>query len=271
MNMNVSVANEEIKLKEFNCQEDERQEYGLSVYLATSVPCKVWEYLMPAGTLREAQYRDVSNLWMDFIRGGNKIQLLNQFVDKLSSHTGINFHIATVDTMPRSVYDRLTDLGMSFNEDSDSVTLIAYANNKKKQNRTTSNISRTFTLDDIFPKPKKDSCFLTTAMCKYYGKADDCKELNLLRHFRDTWMSSSEEGKSLISEYYEIAPQIVEAIDNDRHPEQVYEMIKNIIDQCINLIDNGDNLECMNAYKGMVDNLATKYNIKRVEYNTIHI
>ena len=37
--------------------------------------------------------------------------------------------------MPRSIYDRLTELGMSFREDSDSVTLVAYANNKKKASK----------------------------------------------------------------------------------------------------------------------------------------
>lgn len=267
MNKTISVGNETLELSEFECQANERHEYGLSVYLVTWVPCTVWEYLMPPGTLREAQYRDIGNLWVDFIRGGDKIQLLNQFVDKLSTQTGINFHLATENTMPKSVYDRLTNLGISFKEDSDSVTLVAYANNKQKQTRTTSSNSRTYTMDDIFPKPNPkpidDSCFLTTSMCKYYGKPDDCPELNQLRQFRDTWMSLSEEGKSLISEYYEIAPQIVEAIDNESHPEQVYEMIKNIIDQCINLINNGENLECMNVYKGMVSNLAFKYNIKR--------
>ena len=80
---------------------------------------------MPPGTLREAQYRGISNLWVDFIKGGDKIQLLNQFVDKLSAETGIIFHLATKNTMPSSVYDRLTNLGMSFKEDSDSVTLVA--------------------------------------------------------------------------------------------------------------------------------------------------
>ena len=41
-------------------------------------------------------------------------------------------------------------------------------------------------------------------------------------------------------------------------------MIKNIIDQCINLIEHGDNVKCLNAYKGMVATLASKYNIKRI-------
>ena len=249
MKKKISVGNEEIELSEFECQANERLEYGLSIYLVTWVPCKVWEYLMPYGTLREQQYRGINNLWVDFIKGGNKLELLNQFVDKLSSHTGINFHVATKDTMPRSIYDRLTERGMSFREDSDSVTLVAYANNKKKQAHTTASDS---------------SCFLTTAMCNYYGKPDDCPELNQLRQFRDTWMSLSEEGRSLISEYYEIAPHIVNAIDNDSHHDQVYEMIKNIIDQCINLIEHGDNVECLNAYKGMVATLASKYNIKRI-------
>ena len=258
MNRKISVGDVEIELNEFECQTNERDEYGLSVYLVTNVPCKVWEYLMPYGTIRDAEFRGIYNLWFDFIQGGDRIALLHQFVNKLSIDTGINFHVATVDTMPRSIYDRLTNLGMSFKENSDSVTLIAYANNKRKLPKTCPTT------------PSDSSCFLTTAMCKYYGKSDDCTELNQLRHFRDTWMSSREDGRSLISEYYKIAPHIVAAIDKDNHPEQVYEMIKNIIDQCLNLIKNGENIECMNVYKTMVADLASKYNIMIEDYNLYH-
>ena len=52
-------------------------------------------------------------------------------------------------------------------------------------------------------------CFLPTAMRNYYRKPDDWDELNELRRFRDNWMSQNEDGKLLVSEYYEIDPDIV--------------------------------------------------------------
>ena len=47
-------------------------------------------------------------------------------------------------------------------------------------------------------------------------------------------------------------------------------MIKNIIDQCLYLIKNDENLECMNVYKTMVADLASKYNIMLEDYNLYH-
>jgi hypothetical protein len=49
-------------------------------------------------------------------------------------------------------------------------------------------------------------------MRNYYRKPDDWDELNELRRFRDNWMSQNEDGKLLVSEYYEIAPDIGEVV-----------------------------------------------------------
>ena len=41
-------------------------------------------------------------------------------------------------------------------------------------------------------KRKGSICFITTAVCAYLGKPDDCDELNKLRNFRDTWLTREE-------------------------------------------------------------------------------
>lgn len=56
-------------------------------------------------------------------------------------------------------------------------------------------------------------CFITTAVCKTFGKPDDCKELMSFRHFRDTYMMENEEMKKDVKWYYEVAPKICQAID----------------------------------------------------------
>jgi hypothetical protein len=67
-------------------------------------------------------------------------------------------------------------------------------------------------------------CFITTAVCKYFGKADDCHELTVLREFRDTFMQMTPERKAFIQQYYEEAPAICEAIAQlpEVEQEQVY-------------------------------------------------
>ena len=50
--------------------------------------------------------------------------------------------------------------------------------------------------------PKKDGlCFITTAVCKYLGKPDDCFELTALRDFRDNWLAEQAGGAEEIHEY----------------------------------------------------------------------
>ncbi len=65
------------------------------------------------------------------------------------------------------------------------------------------------TSDRNIMKSKGSFCFISTVICNYYGKEDDCDELNILRNFRDKWLSYQPGGQELISEYYNTAPYIV--------------------------------------------------------------
>jgi len=67
-------------------------------------------------------------------------------------------------------------------------------------------------------------CFITTAVCKYFNKPDDCHELTVLRGFRDTFMQMTPERKAWVEKYYEEAPIICEAIAQlpTSEQEQVY-------------------------------------------------
>lgn len=53
-------------------------------------------------------------------------------------------------------------------------------------------------------------CFITTAVCEYSGKPDDCEELQVLREFRDTWLEINHPED--IVKYYKKAPQLVALI-----------------------------------------------------------
>jgi hypothetical protein len=56
-------------------------------------------------------------------------------------------------------------------------------------------------------------CFLTTACCDAVGLPDDCWELTQARRFRDGWLAVQPGGRSVIDEYYAIAPRIVAAMN----------------------------------------------------------
>lgn len=57
-------------------------------------------------------------------------------------------------------------------------------------------------------------CFITVVVCGHYGKADDCKELAILRGYRDDWLRAQKNGEHLTSEYYRIGPALATALEN---------------------------------------------------------
>lgn len=103
-------------------------------------------------------------------------------------------------------------------------------------------------------------CFVTTAVCDSFGKPDDCAELTAFRNFRDGWLVAQPDGKSLIAEYYSVAPKIVEKINRLADAAQIYENIwQKYLAPCLNFIKRGENLACKNKYVEMVRELKSRY------------
>ena len=115
------------------------------------------------------------------------------------------------------------------------------------------------------PTPhKRGLCFITTAVCKYFAKPDDCYELTTLRNFRDNWLAATRSGKALIKEYYEVAPKIVEKINALDNQEEVYRGLwDNYISPCIQLIELGMYEDCRELYIKMVTELKNVYCVEK--------
>ena len=94
---------------------------------------------------------------------------------------------------------------------------------------------------------KKSGCFLTTAACEHKGHPDDCRELQILRAFRDSHLMASIEGRGLVQRYYFIAPDIA-----DRLTCEQSEKVWRVVQACVNLIDSGDPDEAVLLYEAMV-------------------
>lgn len=107
---------------------------------------------------------------------------------------------------------------------------------------------------------KRRLCFITTAVCRYLGKADDCAELTAFRHFRDNWLARQPRGIALIDEYYRIAPAIVTAIDLTGDPDSEYPAIwENWLQPCYAALNRDDNEACFALYTTMVRQLKARY------------
>lgn len=105
-------------------------------------------------------------------------------------------------------------------------------------------------------------CFITTAVCEFEGKPDDCEELTAFRAFRDGWLKDQPDGAALTEEYYRVAPAIVTVIDRCDDRAAVYGTIrKDYLQPCYEAIGRGDLAACRETYVEMVHMLQQRYRI----------
>ena len=97
------------------------------------------------------------------------------------------------------------------------------------------------------------SCYLTSACMKYFKEKFDnnCYELAVLRWFRDNFVSEKE-----IEHYYNIAPIIVESINNDEKSDIIYD---NLVDYCVEQIEKGNYDKAYSRYKSSVLTLEEQF------------
>lgn len=108
---------------------------------------------------------------------------------------------------------------------------------------------------------RKKLCFITTAVCSYQGKADDCAELTAFRRFRDEWLCHQPGGRMLIDRYYAVAPSVVTAI-NATDPDTLYPRIwRDYLSPCYDAILRGDRNACKRRYTAMVKALCRQYHL----------
>ena len=102
-------------------------------------------------------------------------------------------------------------------------------------------------------------CFITTAVCDYYGKPDNCYELTTLRHYRDTWLRVQPDGESLIAEYYASAPLIVSKLrQSPLYPDYCHTLMSKYITPCLELIEKKKYNECKNLYVAMFNYISAE-------------
>lgn len=109
-------------------------------------------------------------------------------------------------------------------------------------------------------RPSDSSCYLTTACIRARNLPDDCEELTTLRWFRDNYLNTFAEGHADILRYYEVAPQIVEAIEKLPNAAEVFEEIyQNYILQCVELVKTRCYSEAHKQYRELALLLEQQY------------
>ena len=110
-------------------------------------------------------------------------------------------------------------------------------------------------------------CFVTTAVMQSLGKADDCEELEMMRRFRDEYLIRNQEGESLVTEYYRIAPEIIQRINTRADANQIYHTIwESFLRPSLNALHEGNKPRAEQLYIQMVKQLAERYDVPIAEH-----
>lgn len=105
---------------------------------------------------------------------------------------------------------------------------------------------------------KKGFCYITTAVCQTLGLPDDCKELETIRSFRDKWLTFQPNGLSIIENYYDVAPEIVNSINQQPESTKIYESIWSVyLQPFYEQIKNDNNDLALGIYLDMVADLKS--------------
>ena len=106
-------------------------------------------------------------------------------------------------------------------------------------------------------------CFVTTAVCEFYGQPDDCAMLTAFRSFRDGYLRKQPEGEAEIAEYYDKAPGIVARIDCCEDRAAIYPMLyERYLAPCMEALENNDPAQCHQIYRGMMDALYRSFQME---------
>lgn len=107
---------------------------------------------------------------------------------------------------------------------------------------------------------KQKLCFVTTAVCCGLHKPQNCREITLMKRYRDEYLFRQGDGQEMIREYYDIAPTIVKRIAREPSPEEKYLYLWNrYISKCVTYAEQQENERCRQLYEMMMSELKQEY------------
>lgn len=105
-------------------------------------------------------------------------------------------------------------------------------------------------------------CFLTTATCRVMGFADDCDVLETYRWYRDNVLTKENDGLDIISQYYKVAPVIVQHIDALPESHSMYRnMWENYLEPGYKMVLKKDFIKAKELYISLVTMLMEHFHI----------
>lgn len=103
------------------------------------------------------------------------------------------------------------------------------------------------------------SCVIATACLQSTGELEDCRELEVLRRFRDWYIREHPQGGLEISEYYRLAPALCEQISQTSNKTDIWYEILLEVRRTVNLIESGEREKAVAYYQNFFDGLKARF------------
>lgn len=103
-------------------------------------------------------------------------------------------------------------------------------------------------------------CFITTACVEAHGLSDECKELQILRRYRDELVKQDEKFREKVLEYYRKAPLIIQEIDKSSEKDRIYDdLYHDMICPCVKCLEEKKIDSAKKIYLEYYEVLVNKY------------
>jgi hypothetical protein len=102
-------------------------------------------------------------------------------------------------------------------------------------------------------------CFLTTACVEFAGLPLDCRELTVMRGFRDLYVKTRPDGESALRQYYATAPALVNAVKSSADSSTIFTETLNQIRLAVEHIEAGRLSEAFELYGATYSTLLNRF------------
>lgn len=106
----------------------------------------------------------------------------------------------------------------------------------------------------------EEECFITTAVVKHIGEADNGEMLTVLRSLRDQFMMQRPKLARLVDEYYRIAPQLVARIRSRADATQIWRRLASVyLKPAVRAIQTNSPWSAVRGYVKLVKDLQREF------------
>lgn len=105
-------------------------------------------------------------------------------------------------------------------------------------------------------------CVVSTACARALGLPDDCRQLTVLRRFRDDYLFSTPKGRAEVERYYELSgPLLAKLRTIDAQEHEYRQIMVTLVEPTVRLVEEGRLAEALGHYQECIERMLVRYGV----------